>query len=204
MKVGTDAVLLGAWAKGGDRILDIGTGTGILSLMMAQRFGNSSVVAIDLDAEAVGQARENVAQSPFAHRISVLQQAVQQHVGQYDAIVCNPPYFADSLKTPDAQRTMARHAVTLTFAELMQAVCRLLDVEGEMSVVIPFDYRKRLVDEAIFAGLFLCSECAIHTRSGAPARRYLLSFRKHLCGCDSMEITLGDDEYERLTRDFYL
>ena len=87
MKVGTDGVLLGAWAKGGPRILDIGTGTGIIALMMAQRYPEAQVTAIDIDEGAVRQAEQNVSQSPFSSRVSVLQQAVQEHQGEYESIV---------------------------------------------------------------------------------------------------------------------
>ena len=98
MKVGTDGVLLGAWANGGSRVLDVGTGTGIIALMMAQRFPESRVTAVDIDEGAFRQAMANVQASPFANRIRVLHEQVQNHVGCYDAVVSNPPYFMDSLK----------------------------------------------------------------------------------------------------------
>ena len=109
MKVGTDGTLLGAWASLGlpeGRILDIGTGTGLIALMMAQRFPQSLVTAIDIDAEAVGQARENVASSPFAGLIEVVQADVRSYQTEclFDAIVSNPPYFSHSLECPDGQR----------------------------------------------------------------------------------------------------
>ena len=122
MKVGTDGVLLGAWATGGSRILDVGTGTGIIALMLAQRCPQAHVTAIDIDEGAVRQALHNVAQSPFSDRVEVLQETVQEHAGNagrsrnagknvnYDAIVSNPPFFIDSLQAPDRQRNMARHA----------------------------------------------------------------------------------------------
>ena len=105
MKVGTDGVLLGAWAQGGTRILDIGTGTALMALMLAQRFPDAYVTGIDIDDEACQQARENVANTPFADRVEVVHQAVQafmpQEGGVYDSIVSNPPYFHNSLKNPD-------------------------------------------------------------------------------------------------------
>lgn len=204
MKVGTDAVLLGAWACGGRRVLDVGTGTGVIALMMAQRHTEAQVTAIDIDADAVAQARQNVAASPFAARISVRCERVQQHVGCYDAVVSNPPFFIDALCAPDRQRSMARHADTLTYAELMQAAWRLLDDDGELSVVVPFDYRQRMEDEATFQGFFPSRVCAFHTKSGKPARRYLLAFRKHPCQCERSAMTLGDAAYQALTCDFYL
>lgn len=204
MKVGTDGVLLGAWAQGGSCILDIGTGTGVVALMMAQRFPDAQVTAIDIDDGAVRQAAANVAQSPFDLRIKVTQASLQEHKGLYEAIVCNPPFFIDSMQAPDRQRNMARHATTLTYAELMQHAWRLLSDDGELSVVVPFDYRKRMEDEAIFVGFFPSRVCAVSTSERKPAKRYLLAFRKHPCLCEQQHLTIGSDAYRALTGDFYL
>ena len=204
MKVGTDGVLLGAWSQGGSRILDIGTGTGVVALMMAQRFPAAHVTAIDIDDGAVRQAAANVAQSPFDLRIKVTQASLQEHKGLYEAIVCNPPFFIDSMQAPDRQRNMARHATTLTYAELMQHAWRLLSDDGELSVVVPFDYRKRMEDEATFVGFFPSRVCAVSTSERKPAKRYLLAFRKHPCLCEQQHLTIGSDAYRALTGDFYL
>ena len=204
MKVGTDGVLLGAWANGGKRVLDAGTGTGIIALMMAQRYPNAVVTAIDIDEDAVKQAQQNVAQSPFAQQITVLHNTLQEHQGEYDAIISNPPFFIDSLAAPDEQRNVARHTQTLTYTELMQTAWRLLSDEGELSVVVPFDYRKRMEDEAIFVGFFPCRVCAVKTTERKPAKRYLLSFKKHPCRCEQEQLTIGSEMYQKLTKDFYL
>lgn len=216
MKVGTDGVLLGAWAQGGQRILDAGTGTGIIALMMAQRYPEALVTAIDIDEGAVRQARQNVAQSPFSERVRVVQKALQElggvngfngHDGldgSYDAIVSNPPFFIDSLAAPDEQRNMARHTQTLSYAELMQAAYRLLADDGELSVVVPFDYRKRMEDEACFVGFFPSRVCAVKTTERKPAKRYLLAFRKRPCLCQQEQLTIGDERYQALTQEFYL
>ena len=204
MKVGTEGVLLGAWANGGKRILDAGTGTGIIALMMAQRYPNAVVTAIDIDEGAVKQAQQNVAQSPFAQQITVLHNTLQEHQGEYDAIISNPPFFIDSLAAPDEQRNVARHTQTLTYTELMQAAWRLLSDEGELSVVVPFDYRKRMEDEAIFVGFFPSKVCAVKTTERKPAKRYLLSFKKHPCRCEQEQLTIGSEMYQKLTKDFYL
>ena len=204
MKVGTDGVLLGAWARGGSTILDVGTGTGVVALMMAQRYPEVSVTAIDIDSEAVEQARENICHSPFADRVDVMLQRVQDHEGCYDAIVSNPPFFIDSLAAPDRQRRMARHADTLTYGELMHDAARLLSMDGELSVVVPFDYRRRMEDEAAFCGFFPCRVCGVKTVDRKPVRRYLLSFRKRPCTCVTESLTIGDARYQELTQDFYL
>lgn len=219
MKVGTDGVLLGAWATGGSSVLDVGTGTGIIALMMAQRCPQARVTALDIDEGAARQALQNVAQSPFADRIEVLQKSVQEFDGAnetnrgngtnrsngtYDAIVSNPPFFIDSLNAPDRQRNIARHAETLTYGQLMQAAWRLLADEGELSVVVPFDYRQRMEDEATFVGFFPSRVCAVRTSARKPAKRFLLAFRKHPCPCERTEMTLGDEAYTLLTQEFYL
>lgn len=204
MKVGTDGVLLGAWAKGGQRILDAGTGTGVIAMMLAQRYPGARVTAIDIDEGAVRQAQQNVTKSSFAAQVTVLHETLQEHQGEYDAIVSNPPFFIDSLAAPDEQRNMARHTATLTYAELMQAAYRLLSDEGELSVVVPFDYRQRMENEAIFVGFFPSRVCAVKTTERKPAKRYLLAFRKHPCPCEKEQLTIGSEDYQALTSAFYL
>ena len=204
MKVGTDGVMLGAWAQGGKRVLDAGTGTGVVALMMAQRFPEAKVTAIDIDEGAVAQAKENVEASPFIVQVTVVRESVQEHQGLYDAVVSNPPYFIDSLNAPNQQRNLARHTQTLTYAELMQAAWRLLTDDGELSLIVPFDYRQRMEDEATFVGFFPSRVCAIRTVEGKPARRFLLAFRKHPCERQYEITTIGDKHYQMLTEAFYL
>ena len=204
MKVGTDGVLLGAWAQGGECILDIGTGTGLIALMMAQRNPASNVMAIDIDEGAFRQATFNVEQSPFRHQVVVKQESVQEHQGQYESVVCNPPYFIDALHAPDKQRSIARHTDTLSYAELMQAAYRLLTDDGEFSVIVPFDYRKRMEDEAVFVGFFPRRVLGFRTSERKPIKRYLLSFVKHPMATENSIITFGDEAYKELTKDFYL
>jgi len=208
MKVGTDGVLLGAWAEGGIRILDVGTGTGIMALMMAQRYPEAQVTGIDIDEGAVCQALENVAASPFAGRVTVELASVQTfalaHEGCYDVVVSNPPFFIHSLHAPDRQRDMARHTTTMSYTDLMEAACRLLTTDGELSVIVPFDYRQRMEDEATFVGLFPHRVCAVRTKADQPAKRFLLSFVRHPVELERTEMTIGDVYYQHMTRDFYL
>lgn len=212
MKIGTDGTLLGAWARGGMSVLDIGTGTGLIALMMAQRFPDSQIVGIDIDPVAVEQARENVAASPFLN-IDIIEVDAKTYNVQrstFNVIVSNPPYFTDSLKCPDAQRSLARHSSSLSYGELMTVVNRLLADDGEFSVVIPFDCKALLESEAALAGLFKVRECAVKTTPKKQPRRYLLAFRKHP---GDFELTEGIIEtapnvrspwYQELTKDFYL
>ena len=211
MKVGTDGTLLGAWAKGGKTVLDIGTGTGLVALMMAQRFPASHIVGIDIDHEAVGQAKENVVASPFAERVSIVEADVKTYnAGTFDAIVCNPPYFIDSLECPDKQRTLARHASALTYGELMSAAQQLLTSDGELSLIIPFDCKRQMEQEAALAGFFKARECAVKTTPKKQPRRYLLAYRKQSCeleqseGIIEVQPDIRSSWYQELTKDFYL
>ena len=212
MKVGTDGVLLGAWARGGRRILDVGTGSGLVALMMAQRFEEAGVTAIDIEPGACIQACENVAASPFAGRISVVEAALQGFEGsEYDAIVCNPPFYAGTLKSKTAARTMARSAETLPFTDLFASAARLLSADGVFSVVIPSSCRSVFDAEATVAGLFPLRICALRTLARKPVSRYLLAYGKRPADMvEEAEHSLNNDDMSRsewyagLTKDFYL
>ena len=206
MKVGTDGVLLGAWAHGGKKILDVGTGTGLIALMMAQRYTNAQVTGIDIDAAAVRQARDNAAASPFSERIEIRLKDLKDMTAeqQWDAIVSNPPYFTDSLRSPDRQRTLARHTDTLPFRLLIGQASQLLSDDGELSVIIAAESRSSIESEAALAGLFKSRECAFRTSFHKPARRYLLAFRKHPATLEREELLLNSEAYNELTKDYYL
>ena len=216
MKVGTDGTLLGAWAKASDgacRILDIGTGTGLIALMMAQRYPQALVIAIDIDEGAVRQARENVSASPFADRITVLEADVLtlEETEKYDSIVCNPPFFEDSLTCPDPQRTEARHTVTLGYRQLMETAFRLLKEDGRFSVIIPSDCRVRLESEAHLRGFFISRVCSIQTTPKKEPKRYMIEMVKQ--PVNEINTTNGilesspqvrSDWYRELTKEFYI
>ena len=217
MKVGTDGVLLGAWATGGNRILDIGTGTGVIALMMAQRFHNSFIEAIDIDLDAYKQATENVSASPFATQISVKHISLQGFVkdqcaitndkmGCFDSIVCNPPFFSNSMKNSDKQRALARHTDTLKHEELMKCVAPLLESSlGEFSVIVPADAKRHFDDCAALAGLFPSRVCSVYTSERKPVRRFLLAYRKIPSSqIDSDSLLIGSKAYRNLLQDFYL
>lgn len=216
MKVGTDGTLLGAWASAPAQsryILDIGTGTGLIALMMAQRYPEAQIVGIDIDDAAVAQATENVATSPFTERISILKQDVTTYKPemQFDAIVSNPPYFVDSLTCPDEQRSIARHAVTLTFEALIKSAYRLLKTEGTFSVVIPTEMRSKLEANARLEGFFISKVCCIKTTPKKPSKRQLIEFTKNpvneLFTCEGILDTSPNtrsDWYKELTNNFYI
>ena len=204
MKVGTDGVLLGAWAQGGRRILDIGSGTGLISLMMAQRFPEAEVVGIDMDADACGQAKENVVASPFRDRVEIVCCRLQDFgadgcaletaglkagaletaadlkaAGVFDAIVSNPPFFVDSMKNPDNKRTMARHTDSLPFRDLFAGVKRLLSDDGVFFAIVPAEVVEQFVAESCMLGFYLIRKCGVKTVERKQPKRFMLSFAKH-------------------------
>ncbi len=212
MKVGTDGVLLGAWAEGGRRVLDIGTGSGLIALMMAQRFTEAEITAIDIEPTACAQARCNAEASPFGTRISVKECPLQDfNGGPFDSIVCNPPFYAGTPKSKTAARTMARSAETLPFADLFRHAARLLSPEGVISVVIPSACATVFDSEAAFAGLFPRRACVVRTTCNKPVSRCLLAYGRvrpaaveheehYLCGQNGAR----SKWYARLTDEFYL
>lgn len=217
MKVGTDGVLLGAWARGGSRVLDIGTGTGVIAIMMAQRFPQAMVDAVEIDQKACLQAESNVLDSPFAGRVNVICQTVQhfasceENVGLYDAIVANPPFFENALKAPLEDRAKARHNNTLPFDQLFRSVVALMKKDGEFSAIIPFDYKVRFEQEAALAGLVISRVCAVKTTPTKQPKRYLMAFAfPNDRECDFQEGLLEtqpgvrSEWYRKLTADFYL
>jgi tRNA1Val (adenine37-N6)-methyltransferase len=216
MKVGTDGTLLGAWAnapEGASRILDIGTGTGLIALMMAQRFPDAQIIGIDIDLDATIQARENVAASPFADRIMINREDATKFEDKegFDAIVSNPPYFVDSLTCPGEQRTMARHAVTLNYQTLMHTANKLLKNDGIISIVIPTENIEDINSVSACEGLFVTRVCKIKTTPNKQPKRQLVEIRKHpVDKIDYREEILEDNPghrsewYHNLTKDFYI
>ena len=216
MKVGTDGTLLGAWAlatEGSCRIFDIGTGTGLIALMMAQRYPKAQVTAIDIDDGAVRQAKENVSASPFADRINVMKADVLtfKEEEKYDSIVCNPPFFEDSLICPDPPRTEARHTVSLDYRQLMEATFRLLRDDGRFSLIMPSDYRERLESEAHLRGFFLSRVCSIQTTPLKTPKRYMIEFTKQPVSeviTENGILCISPYErspwYQQLTNEFYI
>ena len=216
MKVGTDGTLLGAWANEPVepcRILDIGTGTGLVALMMAQRYPQSQVIGIDIDRDAAIQAQENVDASPFSDRVKIINAdavKIEDKEG-FDAIVCNPPYFVDSLTCPQDQRTLARHTITLTYEQLMQTAYKLLKNDGMFSIVVPTENNDAIESASALAGFMISRICMIKTTPNKLPKRQLIEFRKNRIDridfCEEiLEIfpNQRSDWYYELTRDFYI
>ncbi len=216
MKVGTDAVLLGAWvdASQSTAILDIGTGTGVIAIMLAQK-STAKIDAIDIDQDACEQARENVLSCPWKDRIHIhpiaFQFFSQEQKTKYDLIVSNPPYFVNSSKTPEHSRTFARHTDMLEFDELLDGVLSLLSPDGKFYVILPSKEGEFFRDLAQLRGLFLNKLMRVRTRLDKQEKRYIMRFeraRKHFSE-ESLTIENPErhsytEEYKNLTKDYYL
>ena len=216
MKVGTDGVLLGAWAdiEGKKSLLDVGTGTGLIALMMAQRNPDAKVMGVDVDEAAVEQARENRDRSPWAERITILNGdfcypfVIEGY--KFDAIVCNPPFFKEKVYAPDTQRDMARRAEALPLDVLMKNAANLLADDGSLSLILPFADVNDAVGEAAINGLYLKKRCDVVTTEGKTPKRALMEFSRVMLPADISSITIYDenhqytDEFKRLTEPFYL
>lgn len=222
MKVGTDGALLGSLGEGGKRILDIGTGTGLLSLMMAQRFPDARITAIDIDENAVIDARRNFEESPFSHQIELIHTPFQQFVAKkqqeaadtkpYDCIICNPPYFDESLESKDESRTRARHTSSLPFRDLVGGAYELLGDEGVFSVCIPPEVLSKFSAECIIKGFCLKYSYAVKSVPRKPEpKRYVLVFKKGKI-VEPQEFTFclqnadgsRSEWYSELMKEFYL
>lgn len=206
MKVGTDGVLLGAWAgvrPRDARILDIGTGTGLIALMMAQRAARARIVGVDV--EDVAQARENADASPWGGRVEFVQCPVQEFTphGRFDLIVSNPPFFVDSLTCPDAGRTTARHAVRLPFDELCDAVVRLLAPGGRFALILPTDEAARFLTLSR-SRLILTRRTDVRTTPRHPVKRVLMEFIRLqdapdvFCGHDTTPAAVAAESFRHI------
>lgn len=214
MKVGTDGVLLGAWgAVEGKRILDIGTGTGLIALMAAQRNPDAQVLGIDIDKDAVLQAQENIAKSPFANRVSCALQDITTFGSKntYDAILCNPPFFTEDTLPDEERRMLARNSKSLPFSLLVSRAASLLTDEGKFSFIIPSQLVSEFVGLCLAERLYLIRRCFVRTKASKPPRRALLTFStNNEQSAEYQEICLIDSdgsrsqEYIELTQDFYL
>ncbi len=216
MKVGTDAVLLGAWAnyEKATKILDIGSGSGLISLMAAQRFYKAKITAIDIHGASIVQAKENFGISPWAERLNAihtsLQELAERSEDKYDLILSNPPFFSDSLLPPDPSKKIAKHTENLSFTELCKGVSKLLDPSGRFYLILPYLAMGLFEAEAKKCGLNKGKELRIIPKAGKKINRSISEWSQlQLSPCIN-ELTIRKNqseyskEYIKLTEAFYL
>ncbi len=216
MKVGTDGVLLGAWTSVTNckTILDVGTGTGLIALMLAQR-SKAQIDAIDIEQDAFVQASENVAASPFYEQIKICHQSfddftlIPDHT--YDLIVCNPPFFFKSLNSPDNKRNIARHTEGFSYMDLIEKGKSLLNPKGRISLIIPFEQGKELVNFILNQQMSIIRQTDVYPTASSSPKRILVELSKDQstpCLRDRLVIEESRHKYtldfQLLTKDFYL
>lgn len=225
MKVGTDGVLLGAWVRllGTERhILDVGTGTGVIALMLAQRTKETTIIGIDIDGRSADEAAANFKASPWAGRMAAFPGDFRGLGGDpshplhflaisYDLIVSNPPFFLDSLKSTDPRRNDARHADSLCYRDIIVGADRNLAPAGRLALILPADNADDFTAEAESFGLHLCRRCRVSTVAGRTPSRTLLEFSRTPVTPFLEDTTLAiqdasgfTPEYRALTGEFYL
>ena len=217
MKIGTDAVLLGSWVSipgTAGLMLDIGTGTGILALMLAQR-SEALIDAIEINPVAATQAKENIIMSPWFNRVRVFEVSLQEFIRttdhSYDFIICNPPYFSNALKSPVQERNLARHRNALPLHELLEGTFQLLSAHGTAAFIFPAESEFEWFREAGLHGLYPGRICHIFGKKGNKALRILVEFhRKPTPTPEPASLTIRNqdesytEEYKLLTSEFYL
>ena len=215
MKVGTDALLLGAWCNlhSCKRILDIGTGTGIIALMCAQR-SKARISGVEIDPSAADQASENFSDSPWSKRLEIIQGDIRENLKMakdYDLIVSNPPYFKDSLPGKNPGRNIARHEESLPLNELIDSAKKMMSKNGKLSLILPLD--RYNISEILFnkAGLYLTRKTTVSSRPGSAILRVLSEWSLDNQDTVNSHININSEEsneyhsdYYYLTRDFYL
>lgn len=212
LKVGTDSMVLGSlchW-KSPKRLLDIGTGTGVLSLMCAQRFPFEEITGLEISEQAFIDAQINAQNNPFASRISIINQAIQDYDSgeKFDAIISNPPFFENSSKNQNEHKSLARHTESLSFSELVQSISRLLSADGKAWVIIPFESTDNIIQLANENGLFTADLITLFGKPNKPTRA-IISFSKQILEIQESSLCIRTErgsyteEYKVLTQEFH-
>ena len=218
MKIGTDGVLLGAWTpieNNPKSVLDIGTGTGIIALMLAQRSDAEQIDALEIDESAYEQAVENFENSPWGDRLFCFHAGLDEFVDdpedEYDLIVSNPPFFSEDYRSENEQRDLARFQEAMPFEELVEAADLLLSENGIFSVIIPFNEEDRFIELCAEFELFPIKVTRVKGASNTKIIRSLLAFKRYelaVLTADELVIEISRHEYTpeyiSLTKDFYI
>ena len=217
MKVGVDGVLLGAWANasGAKRILDVGTGTGLIALMMAQKNPLAKIDAVEIDPEAFQEAKQNVEQSKWSNRIhlecSSFQQFAERTDHKYDLIISNPPFFSNGVKAPLQNRSLARHADSLPLRDLISGAVGLLAENGKIALVLPIESLQEIQSLAVQNKLNLSGLCRVKPNPVKPDFRILVELTNSECILQEEELMIEFEkhhdytpQYQELTKEFYL
>jgi len=218
MKVGTDGVLLGAWASvpgPGNRVLDVGTGTGLIALMIAQRTRDVWVDALEIDPSSASQANENIQNSPWKERMICIHSSFQDYSSkskyQYDQIICNPPFFSASSKTPSKEKNLARHDDSLSLRDIFKGSVSLTKETTVISLILPLDKEVQALDLMLEHQMYCKRRTRVIPAPGKSTNRVLLecSFIPGKCHEDDITIETGkrhmySDKYKNLTDGFYL
>jgi len=210
LKVGTDSMVLGALCHWNNpkRLLDIGTGTGVLALMCAQRFDLNEIIGLEISEQALIDAGINAQTNPFPTQITIVNQAVQSYFPeeQFDAIISNPPFFENSQKNPNEHKSLARHTESLSFPELIQSIARLLSPEGKAWLIIPFESKENIIQLANNTDLFPVDLITVLGKPNKPTR-IILSLCKQNCSPQTSSICIRTEngnytkEYKELTKE---
>ncbi|MGL5786485.1 MAG: tRNA1(Val) (adenine(37)-N6)-methyltransferase [Bacteroidales bacterium] len=215
MKVGTDAVLLGAWCATDNiqRVLDIGTGSGIISLMVAQR-SQATIHSVEIDHQAYLQAKTNFEQSEWSDRMSVYHADFSEFSeiasSKYDLIVSNPPYFTNGVQAPCKKRSTARHADSLNYQQLFKGVVQLLSNNGRFALILPADAESEIETIASGCGLHQIRKCNVYPKTDGVIKRIMWEFSKTGAQCSEEHLVIELDrhvyseDYKALTKEFYL
>jgi tRNA1Val (adenine37-N6)-methyltransferase len=217
MKVNTDGVLLGAWTpvEQSGRALDVGAGTGVIALMLAQRNPRLLIDAVEIDEASVRQAAANVQQSPWSARIQVVHMSFQQFAQaaacRYQLIVSNPPYFVNALPPADEKRLVTRHAATLPYAALLDGAATLLAPGGRLSLILPCVEGELFVAQAAGKGFYCTQKTTVYAVAGKPPKRLLLLFAREPAPLQESSLVIHlphgagyTPDYKALTGAFYL
>lgn len=218
MKVGTDGVLLGAWASvpgPGSRVLDVGTGTGLIALMIAQRSRDVWVDALEIDPSSARQAKENIQNSPWEDRMNCKHSSFQDYASQckyqYELIICNPPFFSASTKAPSKEKNLARHDDSLSLRDLIKSSLSLMKATTVISLILPLDKEAQALDLILEHQMYCKRRTRVIPAPGKLANRVLMEFSPTPGKCREDDITIEtgerhrySDRYKSLTEDFYL